>query len=77
MQFHARRFVASGHPQLHDAESARARSRSAPMKSPRDSGRMGRSRSIVAAGNVHGTRNTPVGEDGIDAGRIQVDLATH
>ena len=32
--------------------------------------------SIVATGNVHGTRNTPVGGDGIDAGRVQVDLAT-
>jgi lipopolysaccharide export system protein LptA len=31
---------------------------------------------IVATGNVHGTRDTPVGGDGIDAGRIQVDLVS-
>jgi lipopolysaccharide export system protein LptA len=30
----------------------------------------------VATGNVHSTRDTPVGGDAIDAGRIQVDLAT-
>jgi len=32
--------------------------------------------SIVATGKVHGTRNTSVGGDGIEAGRIQLDLVT-
>ncbi|HXR09394.1 MAG TPA: hypothetical protein VN792_01395, partial [Candidatus Acidoferrales bacterium] len=73
--FQARRFLASGHPQLHDL------SPQGPLALNADeigSGLRpdGSIESIVATGNVHGTRNTPVGEDGIDAGRIQVDLAT-
>ena len=74
-QFQARRFVASGHPQLHDL------SPQGPLVLSADeiaSGLRadGSVESIVATGSVHGTRNTPVGEDGIDAGRVQVDLAT-
>ncbi len=73
--FQARRFVASGHPELHDLSPQGPLALSADEI---DSGLRpdGSIESIVATGNVHGTRNTPVGGDGIDAGRIQVDLAT-
>ena len=73
--FQARRFVASGHPQLHDLspQGPLALSADEIVSGLRADGSI---ESIVATGNVHGTRNTPVGEDGIDAGRIQVDLAT-
>ena len=74
-QFQARRFVASGHPQLHDVspQGPIALSADEINSAIRADGSLA---NIVAAGNVHGTRNTPVGGDGIDAGRIQVDLAT-
>ena len=73
--FQARRFVASGHPQLHDLSPQGPLLLSADeiVSQLRADGSM---ESIVATGNVHGTRNTPVGGDGIDAGRVQVDLAT-
>src|SRR5579863_4910793 len=73
--FQARRFVASGHPELHDLspQGPLALSADQIVSQLRADGSI---RSIVAAGNVHGTRNTPVGGDGIDAGRLQVDLAT-
>ena len=73
--FHARRLVASGHPQLHDSDShgpiALAANEIASTMRPD-----GSIESIVATGSVHGTRNTPAGEVGIEAGRVQVDLAT-
>jgi len=73
--FQARRFVASGHPQLHDLspQGPIALSADEIVSGLRADGSV---ESIVATGNVRGTRNTPVGEDGIDAGRVQVDLAT-
>ena len=74
-QFQARRFVASGHPQLHDVspQGPLALSADEINSAIRPDGSL---QNIVAEGNVHGTRNTPVGGDGIDAGRLQVDLAT-
>ena len=73
--FQAKRFTASGHPQLHDLslQGPIALSADEIASGLRADGSV---ESIVATGNVHGTRNTPVGEDGIDAGRVQVDLAT-
>ena len=58
--FQARRFVASGHPQLHDLSPQGPLALSADEI---DSGLRpdGSIESIVATGNVHGTRNTPVG----------------
>ncbi len=74
-QFQARHFVASGHPQLHDVSPQGPLALNADEidSAVRPDGSI---QNIVAAGNVHGTRNTPVGGDGIDAGRIQVDLTT-
>ncbi len=73
--FQARRLLASGQPQLHDLSPQGPVALSADEISSalRADGSV---ESIVAAGNVHGTRNTPVGGEGIDAGRLQVDLAT-
>jgi len=73
--FQARRFVASGHPQLRDLtpQGPLALSADEIDSALRADGSI---ESIVATGNVHGARNTPVGGEGIDAGRIQVDLAT-
>jgi len=73
--FQARRYVASGHPELHDLSPQGPLVLSADeiVSQLRGDGSI---ESIVATGNVHGTRNTPVGGDGIDAGRLKVDLAT-
>jgi LPS export ABC transporter protein LptC len=73
--FHARRLVASGHPRMRNADVQ------GPMMLDADeiSAALtpeGSVESIVAAGNVHGGRNTSAGEDRIEAGHIQVDLAT-
>jgi lipopolysaccharide export system protein LptA len=73
--FHARRFVASGHPQMRDSDVQ------GPMALDADeiSAALtpeGSVQSIVATGNVHGSRNTSAGEDGIVAGHVQMDLAT-
>lgn len=74
-EFQARRFVASGQPQLHDLslQGPLALTADEIVSAIRPDGSI---ESIVATGNVHGTRNTPVGGEGLDAGRIQVDLAT-
>jgi LPS export ABC transporter protein LptC len=74
-EFQARRFVASGQPQLHDLspQGPVALSADEIVSQLRPDGSL---ESIVATGNVHGMRNTTVGGDGIDAGRVQVDLAT-
>ena len=74
-EFQAKRFVASGQPQVHDLSPGGPLTLSADEieSGVRSDGSI---EAIVATGNVHGTRNTPVGGDGIDAGRIQVDLAT-
>jgi LPS export ABC transporter protein LptC len=73
--FQARRFVANGDPQLHDLSPQGPMTLSADEinSAIRSDGSV---ESIVATGKVHGTRNTPVGGDGIDAGRIEMDLAT-
>ena len=73
--FQARRFVASGHPQVHDLSPQGPITLSADeiVSGLRSDGSV---ESIVATGNVRGTRNTPAGGDAIEAGRIQVDLAT-
>jgi len=73
--FHARRMVASGHPHLGDSDVQ------GPMALDADEISTaltpeGSVESIVANGNVRGSRNTSAGEDGIVAGRVQVDLAT-
>ena len=73
--FQARRFVASGQPQLHDLspQGPLALSADEIVSVLRPDGSV---ESIRATGSVHGSRSTPVGAEGIDAGRVQVDLAT-
>jgi len=73
--FQAKRFVASGQPQVHDLspQGPLALSADEIVSGMRPDGSV---ESIVATGKVHGTRNTPVGGEGIDAGRIQLDLVT-
>ena len=72
--FHAKLMVAGGHPQLHDliSQSPLALSADEMVSALRPDGSI---ESIAASGHVHGTRNTPVGGDAIDAGRIQMDFA--
>ncbi len=74
-EFQARRFVASGQPQLRDQnpQGPIALSADEIVSRLRPDGSI---ESIVGTGNVHGTRNTPVGGDGIEAGRLELDLAT-
>ena len=74
-ELQVKRFVASGHPQMHDVtpDGPVALSADEINSSMRSDGSV---QSVVATGNVHATRETPVGANGIDAGRIQVDLAT-
>jgi LPS export ABC transporter protein LptC len=73
--FHARHMVATGHPQLHDLDIhgpiTLSADEIASVVKPD-----GSVDSIVATGNVHGTRNTPEGDDGIEAGRVQIDLTS-
>jgi LPS export ABC transporter protein LptC len=73
--FQAKRISANGHPQLHDLNSQGPMMLAADEieSALRPDGSLAR---IVATGNVHGTRTSPVGGDGIDAGRIQVEFAT-
>jgi len=73
--FHARRLVASGHPQMRDSGVQ------GPMALDADeiSAALtpeGLVESVVANGNVHGSRNSSAGEDAMGAGRVQVKLAT-
>jgi LPS export ABC transporter protein LptC len=74
-EFQARRITASGRPQVHDLDPQGPIVLNADeiVSGLRPDGSV---ESIVATGNVHATRNTSVGGDGVDAGRIQVDLAT-
>ena len=69
--FQARRFVASGNPQLRDLDPQGAVALSADeiVSKLRPDGSVA---SIVGTGNVHGTRDTPVGGDGIDAGHMEL-----
>ena len=73
--FQAKRFIASGQPQMHDLSPQGPLILSADEidSTLRPDGSV---ENIVALGNVHGTRNTPVGGEAVDAGRMQVDLAT-
>ncbi len=74
-EFQARRFVASGQPQLRELnpQGPVALNADEIVSRLRPDGSV---ESIVATGNVHGTRSGPVGGDGIDAGRLALDLAT-
>jgi lipopolysaccharide export system protein LptA len=72
--FHPRRFVASGHPRLRDSDVQGSTALDADEISAALTP-AGSVESIVATGNVHGSRKTSAGEDGIEAGRIRVDLA--
>jgi lipopolysaccharide export system protein LptA len=73
--FHTRRLVASGHPQMRDSDVqgplALDADEIAAALTPE-----GSVESIVANGDVHGSRNTSAGDDAIGAGRVQVELAT-
>jgi lipopolysaccharide export system protein LptA len=73
--FQARRVIAGGKPQLRDLnpQGPIALSADEIASNLRPDGSL---ESIVATGSVHGTRNTAIGGDGIDAGRIELDLAT-
>ncbi len=73
--FHIKHLTASGHPRMTDTDAQ------SPMTLDADEISAavtieGAVESIVATGNVHGSREAPVGEDGIEAGRLQVNLAT-
>jgi len=73
--FHARHLVASGHPRMRDSDpqipmSLDADEISAAMTPE------GSVESILASGNVHGSRHTSAGEDEISAGHIQLGLVT-
>ncbi|HLJ23933.1 MAG TPA: LPS export ABC transporter periplasmic protein LptC [Candidatus Acidoferrales bacterium] len=74
-QFQARRFVASGQPQLRELNPEGPIELSADeiVSRLRPDGSV---ESVVGTGNVHGTRNTQVGGDGIDAGRLELTLAS-
>jgi lipopolysaccharide export system protein LptA len=74
-EFHAHRVVASDGPQLRDSGTVGALGLSATeiASSLRPDGSVD---SIVATGSVHATRTTPAGDDAIDAGRVEIDLAT-
>jgi lipopolysaccharide export system protein LptA len=70
-----KRFLASGHPQVHDLspDGPIALSADEIASNMRTDGSV---QFLVATGNVHGTRDTPSGGETIEAGRIQVNLAT-
>jgi lipopolysaccharide export system protein LptA len=67
-----RRVVASGHPQMRESGNYGPLDVTADEFAAdfRPDGSVG---AIVATGNVHGSRNTPQGEDRIDAGRLLVE----
>jgi lipopolysaccharide export system protein LptA len=72
---HPRHLIASERPQFRDADVQ------GPMALDADEisaalGPEGSVESIVATGNVHGSRSASAGEDEMQAGRIQMDLAT-
>jgi lipopolysaccharide export system protein LptA len=73
--FHVKHLTASGHPRTIDTDAQ------SPMALDADEisaavTTEGAVESLVATGNVHGSRKAPAGEDGIEAGRLQVNLAT-
>lgn len=73
--FHARRLVASGHPQLRDSDvhGPIALNADEISSSLRPDGSV---EAIIATGKVHGTRDTAAGQDAIEAGRVQMALST-
>lgn len=73
--FDPRRLVASGHPELRDLNPQGPTTLSADeiVSLLREDGSV---ESIVGTGNVHSSRNTPVGGEDIAAGRIEIDLAS-
>jgi lipopolysaccharide export system protein LptA len=70
---HARHLLATGRPQIRDSEPSGMMTLDADQISANLSPE-GRVQSILAEGQVHGNRNTPLDVDQIDAGRMQVDL---
>jgi len=74
-EFHARRLVASENPQLRDAGVLGTLALSAVeiASNMRPDGSVD---SIVAMGSVRATRTAPAGDDALEAGRIEIDLAT-
>jgi LPS export ABC transporter protein LptC len=73
--FHVKHLTASGHPRMTDTDVQ------SPMTLDADEisaavTTEGAVESIVATGNVHGSRKFAAGEDGIEAGRVQVNLVT-
>ena len=73
--FHVKHLTASGHPRMIDTDAQ------SPMTLDADeiSATLmpdGAVESIVATGNVHGSRKSSAGEHGIEAGLLQVNLAT-
>ena len=74
-EFQPRRFVASGKPELRDLNAQGPLSLNADeiISILRPDGSV---ESIAASGSVQATRNTPVGGEEIQAGHIQVELAT-
>lgn len=75
-EFQVRSFVASGQPQFRDRmpQGPLALSADEISSAFRTDGSV---ETIVGTGNVHGMRTTTVGSDSIEAGRLQVDLATN
>lgn len=73
--FQARHLVASGHPELHDLtlQGPLVLSADEIDSNLRTDGSID---SIIAAGGVHGSRTTAIGGEVIDAGRLELDLAT-
>ena len=74
-QFHAQRMVASDNPQLRDSGAVGPLSLSA-VEIASNMRQDGSVDSIVATGNVRGKWTTPAGDEAIDAGRIEIALAT-
>ncbi|MCU1340610.1 MAG: OstA-like protein, partial [Candidatus Acidoferrum typicum] len=73
--FHARHLIASGQPRMRDSDVQSPMSLDADEISATIAPN-GSIESILANRNVHGSRNTSVGEDEIAAGRIQMALMT-
>ena len=71
--FHAQHFTASGHPQLRDS-TARAPIALSADEITAEMNPDGSVRTVAATGNVRGRRTTSDGENGIEAGRVQLDL---
>jgi lipopolysaccharide export system protein LptA len=71
----ARRLVASGNPELHDADARGNLALAANLISAALT-QDGLIDSIVTSGNVHGTRNTTAGSDEMQAGRVEIKLAS-